>query len=111
MWCLETSNTNIEIIGGLTPHNVTIINQTGSVLLVSKGKRNIDVSLIQEVTASTTDGNLTGTFNITWYDNTIDIIVIANQALNFNGASEEQVAGNTFDIDLSAGGEYGYAFL
>jgi hypothetical protein len=95
MWCLETSNTNIEIIGGLTPHNV----------------RNIDVSLIQEVTASTTDGNLTGTFNITWYDNTIDVIVIANQALNFNGASEEQVAGNTFDIDLSAGGEYGYAFL
>ena len=40
-------NNSIEIIGGLTPHNVTIINQTGSVLLVSKGKRNIDVSLLK----------------------------------------------------------------
>jgi hypothetical protein len=61
MWCLETSNTNIEIIGGLTPHNVTIINQTGSVLLVSKGKRNIDVSLLKSgiyyVKVSSNNGN------------------------------------------------------
>jgi hypothetical protein len=40
-------NDNIEIIGGFFSPNVTIINQTGSVLLVSKGKRNIDVSLLK----------------------------------------------------------------
>jgi hypothetical protein len=40
-------NDNIEIIGGFFSPNVTIINQIGSVLLVSDGKRNIDVSSLK----------------------------------------------------------------
>ena len=40
-------NDNIEIMGGFFSPNVTIINQTGSVLILSKGKRNIDVSSLK----------------------------------------------------------------
>ena len=40
-------NDNIEIIGEFFSLNVTIINQIGSVLLVSDGKRNIDVSSLK----------------------------------------------------------------
>jgi 6-phosphogluconolactonase (cycloisomerase 2 family) len=90
----------------------TITGGDGINPIIVRAVRTDNGNLIQEVTASTTDGNLTGAFNITWYDNTIDVIVVANQSANFNGSSEEQVAGNTFDISLSSGGgEYGYAFL
>jgi hypothetical protein len=75
--------------------------------IIVRAYRTDNGNLIQEVTASTTDGNLTGTFNITWYDNTIDVIVVANQSANYKGCSQEQVAGNTFNIDLSGGGTPG----
>lgn len=45
-----------------------------------------------------------GAYSITWYDNTIPVIVTAYESSTYKGVSANQVAGNTFDIDLSGGG-------
>jgi 6-phosphogluconolactonase (cycloisomerase 2 family) len=115
---INPNNGFIQAAEMITYHTITfsisgtVTGGDGINPIIVRAYRTDNGNLIQEVTASTTDGNLTGAFNITWYDNTIDVIVVANQSENFNGSSEEQVAGNTFDISLSSGGgEYGYAFL
>lgn len=55
-----------------------------------------------------------GSYSFTWYDNTIPIIVTAHESSTYKGASANQVAGSTFDINLSSGGGGGptyYAFI
>jgi hypothetical protein len=105
----------------ITYHNITypiagtITGGNGVDPIIVRAFRVDSGELIEEVTASSGDGNLTGTFNITWYDNTVDVIVIAYQATDYKGTSIRQVAGtsNSFDINFSTGGtgeEYAFGF-
>jgi hypothetical protein len=103
----------------VTYHNITfpisgsIVGGNGVDPIIVRAFRTDTGDLIQEVTGTTTDGYLTATFNIVWYDNTIPIIVSAYQATDYKGTAEEQVAGSTnfFDINLSGGGgEFAYGF-
>jgi hypothetical protein len=107
----------------VTYHNITfpisgsITGGNGTDPITVRAFRTDTGDLIQEVTATSTDGNVTGTFSIVWYDDTIPILVSAYQASSYKGVAVEQVAGslNSFDIDLSPSGgggdvEYGYAF-
>jgi hypothetical protein len=120
---IDTSpNTGFLLVNQLvTYHNITfpisgsITGGNGVDPIIVRAFRTDTGDLIQEVTATSGDGNLTGAFNITWYDNTIEIIVSAYQAAGYKGTAVQQVASssNSFDIDLSpsgGGGEYAYGF-
>lgn len=64
----------------------------------------------QQISSTSRTGN--GSYSMTWYDNTINVFVIAYESSTYKGMSAEQVAGNTFDINLSSGGGptyYSYA--
>lgn len=64
----------------------------------------------QQISLTSRTGN--GSYSMTWYDNTINVFVIAYESSTYKGMSAEQVAGNTFDINLSSGGGptyYSYA--
>lgn len=51
-----------------------------------------------------------GAYSFTWYDNTIPVFVTAYESSAYRAMSANQVAGNTFDIDLGGGPKY-YAFI
>jgi hypothetical protein len=54
-----------------------------------------------------------GAYSFTWYDNTIDVIVVAYETDDLKGASAQNVAsGGIFDIQLDAAdpGPTYYAF-
>ena len=105
----------------ITYHNITfpisgtITGGDGINPIIVRAFRTDTGDLIQEVTATSGDGNLTGTFDITWYDDKIPVIVSAYQSSNYKGTSVQQVAGtsNSFNINLSGGSggvEYAYGF-
>ena len=64
----------------------------------------------RQISSTSRTGN--GSYSMTWYDNTINVFVVAYESSTYKGVSAEQVAGNTFDINLSSGGGptyYSYA--
>ena len=60
----------------------------------------------EKIDTTTRTGN--GAYSITWYDNTIPVIVTAYESATYKGVSANQVAGNTFDINLNSGGGPSY---
>jgi hypothetical protein len=110
----------LQVIKMITYHDIifpiagTITGGNGVDNIIVRVFRTDNDELIQEVIADSTDGNLTGTFNVTWYDDTIDVIAVAYQDSTYKGVSLKQIASstNTFDIDLSStgGGEYSFGF-
>jgi hypothetical protein len=60
----------------------------------------------EEIDTTSRTGN--GAYSITWYDNTIPVIVTAYESATYKGISANQVAGNTFDINLASGGGPSY---
>lgn len=79
----------------------------------------INIAAYQTQNANTKIGSTSrtgdGSYTITWYDNTVPIIVSANEDSTHKGVSNIQVAGNSFDISLASGGGGSsatyYAFL
>lgn len=76
----------------------TISGSNGGTVLISAFRTDTG----EKIDSTSRTGN--GAYSITWYDNTIPVIVTAEESANYKGVSANQVAGNTFDINLSGGG-------
>jgi hypothetical protein len=99
----------------ITYHGITF-NVAGNITGSNGGTVNIDLIRTDnnEVVDSTTRVG-DGSYSFVWYDNTVDMIVIAYESDTKKGISQQEVAGTVgvFDIDISGGGgvgEYAYGF-
>jgi hypothetical protein len=99
----------------ITYHAITF-DVSGEISGSDGGTVNIDLIRTDnnEVVDTTTRiGN--GSYSFVWYDNTVDMIVVAYESDTKKGVSQQEVAGTVgvFDINLSSdggGGEYAYGF-
>lgn len=99
----------------LTYHSITY-TIAGTISGSAGGTVNIDAwrTTVANDQIYTTSRTGDGSYSISWYDNTVPVIVTAYENSTHKGMSIEQVAGNTFDIDLSGGSSGGptyYSFI
>ncbi len=88
----------------LTYHSITY--DVGGTISGSSGGT-VDLELNrsdtgERVLSTSRVGN--GTYNFVWYDDTEDVCVGAYESSTLNRISTKQLAGNTFDIDISSSG-------
>lgn len=111
---LTISNLNqlIQILQYVTYHSITY-TISGTISGSNGGAVSIEAYRAdtgEKISSTSRTGN--GSYSMTWYDNTINVFVVAYESSTYKGMSAEQVAGNTFDINLSSGGGptyYSYA--
>ena len=87
----------------------TISGSAGGTVEISAYRTDTD----EEVGYTSRTGN--GTYSIQWFDNTIDVYVVAYESSTLKGVSAKGLAGNTFDINLDGssggGGSTNYAYI
>jgi hypothetical protein len=107
----QNATTNWQAFNIFTYHSITF-EVSGSISGSNGGTVTLD--LIRSDTNEVVDSKTKigdGTYSFVWYDNTVDMFVVAYESDTKKGISIKGIAGtDTFDINLSAGGEYGYGF-
>lgn len=106
---LTISNLNqlIQILQYVTYHSITY-TISGTISGSNGGAVSIEAYRAdtgEKISSTSRTGN--GSYSMTWYDNTINVFVVAYESSTYKGMSAEQVAGNTFNISLSSGGAGG----